>query len=117
MILSGILGLIVIGFKRVPRHKLRQHLFTFFRISSTFVTIIAAGCTLLAATCATLHLIQILAPTTDCNPANMFAVSSACICKFGVTNSTKREQLEEEFRDNFEEKVVEFYYRYGFVLL
>lgn len=82
--LSGILGILVIAFKPIPRQKLRQHLITFLRINSTLVTIIAASCTLLAASFATIHLVHILSPTTECRPVHMLVDSSACTCSFDV---------------------------------
>lgn len=85
--LSGILGLIVIGFKRIPRHKLRQHLFTFLRINSSFVTSVAAVCTLLASTFAVLHLITIMSPSTVCTPSRLLIESSECTCRYGETAS------------------------------
>lgn len=94
--LSGILGLIITGFKRIPRHKLRHHLFTFLRINSSFVTFIAALCTVLASSFAILHLINLLSPTTSCRPVSMFSTVSACTCRFdnvsNATNSTINSQ-------------------------
>lgn len=84
LMLSGILGLIVIAFKPIPRQKLRQHFITFLRTNSTLVTIIAGGCTLLAASFATIHLVHILSPTTECRPVHMLIDSSACTCSFDI---------------------------------
>lgn len=87
LMLSGILGLIVIGFKRIPRHKLRQHFFTFLRINSSFVTSVAAVCTLLASTFAILHLITIMSPSTVCTPSRLLVASSECTCRYGESAS------------------------------
>lgn len=88
--LSGILGMIVIGFKRLPRHKLRQHLFTFIRINSTFVTFVAAVCTLVASTFAIMHLMNIMSPNAHCRPIDGFNTNSECTCDFNSNgnNST-----------------------------
>lgn len=77
--------MVVIGFKRIPRHKLRQHLFTFIRINSTFVTFVAAICTLIASTFAIMHLVNIMAPDIYCRPIDGFTQNSECTCDVNRT--------------------------------
>lgn len=92
LMLSGILGLIVIAIKPIPRQKFRQHFITFLRINSTIVTFIAALCTFIASSFAIIHLIHILSPATECRPVHMLVDSSACTCSFDIilpTNDTE----------------------------
>lgn len=107
--LSGILGTIVIGFKRIPRHKLRQHLFTFIRINSTFVTFVAAICTLLASTFAIMHLMNIMSPNAFCRPIDGFTENSECTCTLNntINNSTSAQPDHGKFIDGIS-------YRYDF---
>ena len=85
MILSGILGMILIAFKRVPRQKLREHFFKFFRLNSIFVSMVAAVCALAACTFAALHLYNIISYASQCNPVEFYSASSACRCTFNTT--------------------------------
>lgn len=84
--LSGILGVIALAFKPIPRQKLRQHFITFLRIISTFVTFMAALCSFLASSFAIMHLSNILSPTAECRPVNMLVDSSSCTCSFDKIN-------------------------------
>lgn len=82
LMFSGILGSIVLAFKPRPRQKLRQHLITFLRINSIFVTFIAALCTFVASSFAIFHLSNIMSPMADCRPVNIMIDASACTCRF-----------------------------------
>lgn len=111
LMLSGILGMIVIGYKRIPRNKLRQHLFTFIRVISTFVTFVASICTLVACTFAVMHSINIM--NAVCRSMSGFEANSECTCTLNATiinsansNSTNSAFSHGKFPDGIE-------YRYG----
>lgn len=93
LVLSGILGLILIEFRRIPRHKLREHCFTFLRLNSITLTSIAVLFAFAAFIFAAIHLGNIASPFTTCMPANIFTSNAACICLFGGNNTTEHLEL------------------------
>lgn len=108
--------MIVIGFKRIPRNKLRQHLFTFIRVNSTFVTLVAAICTLVACTFAIMHLTNIMSPHALCRSISGFEANSECTCTLNTTiaNSTDASFGHGKFPDGthyrYESNISNYYY-------
>jgi len=111
LILSGILGCVIFGFRRIPRHKLREHLFKFFYLNSTLVTVLAGLCTLAASIFAAIHIAHILTYGQQCAPAIMYTASSSCICNYSATNTTNQSRLQAQSESDLTIAPHEFYYR------
>lgn len=112
LMLSGILGFVLFGFRRIPRHKLREHLFKFFYLNSTLVTVVAALCTLTASLFATYHIVQIFTYGHQCGPAIVYTTSSPCICNYSNSNSTHSSRLQAQSESEVTIAPHEFYYRW-----
>lgn len=113
LVLSGILGLILIEFRRVPRQKLREHCFTFIRVNSTMVTLLATLLSIAAFVFAALHLDNITSSHTTCMPDDIFtSPNAACICLFGAKNSTNHLQIQTAEEGEITVGGFEFRYRY-----
>lgn len=112
LILSGILGLILINFRRVPRQKLREHCFTFMRVNSTMISTVAVLLSVAAFIFAALHLDNITSAHTTCMPDNIFtSPNAACICLFGAKNSTNHLQIQTAEEGEISVGGFEFHYR------
>ncbi|KAG4068254.1 hypothetical protein HA402_007774 [Bradysia odoriphaga] len=112
LVVSGILGLILINFRRVPRQKLREHCFTFIRVNSTMITLVATLLSLAAFVFAALHLDNITSAHTTCMPDNIFtSPNAACICLFGAKNSTNHLQIQTAEEGEITVGGFEFHYR------
>lgn len=78
------LALCLVQFRRQPRHKLREHCYTFLRLNSTTISLLACVVSFGAFVFATLHLDNVTSAQTVCMPADVFSSSNAvCICLFG----------------------------------
>lgn len=93
LLLAGILGLILVEFKRIPRQKVREHCFTFIRFNSTTISVLAVVVSFAAFLFAALHLDNITSEHTRCMPANIFTTNAACICLFGGANTTSHLEI------------------------
>lgn len=111
LVLSGILGLILIEFRRIPRHKLREHCFTFLRLNSITLTSIAVLFAFAAFIFAAIHLGNIASPFTTCMPANIFTTNAACICLFGGNNTTEHLEIQTAEEGEITAGGFEFSYR------
>lgn len=112
LVVSGILGLILINFRRVPRQKLREHCFSFIRVNSTMIALVAALLSLAAFVFAALHLDNITSSNTTCMPDNIFtSPNAACICLFGAKNSTNHLQIQTAEEGEITVGGFEFHYR------
>lgn len=100
LILAATLALILVQFRRIPRAKLREHCFTFLRLNSTAISLLATIAAFAAFLFATLHLDNVTSAQTVCLPGDVFSSSNAvCICLFGSaaneTAATALRPLEE----------------------
>lgn len=73
---------------------MREHCFTFIRLNSTSVSVLALVASFGAFIFATIHLDNVTSDNTICVPSDIFTSQNAyCICLFG-TNTTSIESLD-----------------------
>ncbi|XP_055915472.1 putative uncharacterized protein DDB_G0277255 [Eupeodes corollae] len=93
LLFSGMLGLILIRYKRIKRHKLRENCFTFIKFDSYVLAILATLLCAIAFCCAAIHIIRLQADDTKCVSSDILLEHGACQCTFNtnsipVTNGT-----------------------------
>lgn len=82
LIFTGILGLIVIKFKRIKRQRIRENCFKFLKVDSIMLALVAAILCAIACSCAVIHLLKLLSVNTTCTSTNLLVANAACICTF-----------------------------------
>lgn len=93
LLLSGILGLILIRYKRIKRHKARENCFAFIKFDSYILAILATLLCAIALSCAAIHIIRLSTEDTKCVSSDILLEQAACQCTFNtnsipVTNGT-----------------------------
>lgn len=88
LIVAAVLALVLVQFRRQPRQKLREHCYTFLRLNSTTLSLLATVVAFAAFLFASLHLDNVTSKETVCMPADVFSSSNAvCICLFGSSGA------------------------------
>lgn len=93
LFLSGVVGLFLIRYKRIKRHKVRENCFVFIKFDSYILAILATLLCAIALSCAAIHTIRLSASDTKCVSSDILLEHAACQCTFNtdsipVTNGT-----------------------------
>ncbi|XP_017487071.1 PREDICTED: actin cytoskeleton-regulatory complex protein pan1 isoform X2 [Rhagoletis zephyria] len=84
LLLAGILGLVLVRFQRIKRHKVRENCFKFLRTDSYLLALLAVLLCCVAFFCAGLHYARLSASDTHCAPTNILLEQGSCTCTFNV---------------------------------
>ncbi|XP_036319254.1 uncharacterized protein LOC118733791 [Rhagoletis pomonella] len=84
LLLAGILGLVLVRYQRIKRHKVRENCFKFLRTDSYLLALLAVLLCCVAFFCAALHYARLCASDTHCAPTNILLEQGSCTCTFNV---------------------------------
>ncbi|XP_054728346.1 mucin-2 isoform X1 [Anastrepha obliqua] len=84
LLLAGILGLVLVRYQRIKRHKVRENCFKFLRANSYLLALLAILLCCVALFCAALHYARLCADDTRCAPTNILEELGSCTCTFNV---------------------------------
>ncbi|XP_050332047.1 uncharacterized protein LOC126760452 isoform X1 [Bactrocera neohumeralis] len=84
LLLAGILGLVLVRYQRIKRHKVRENCFKFLRADSYLLALLAVLLCCVAVFCAALHYARLCADDTHCAPTNILLEHGSCTCIFNA---------------------------------
>ncbi|XP_018786591.1 PREDICTED: ataxin-2 homolog isoform X2 [Bactrocera latifrons] len=84
LLLAGILGLVLVRYQRIKRHKVRENCFKFLRADSYLLALLAVLLCSVAIFCAALHYARLCADDTHCAPTNILLEHGSCTCIFNA---------------------------------
>ncbi|XP_014101838.2 uncharacterized protein [Bactrocera oleae] len=84
LLLAGILGLVLVRYQRIKRHKVRENCFKFLRADSYLLALLAVLLCCVAVFCAALHYARLCADDTHCASTNILLEHGSCTCIFNA---------------------------------
>ncbi|XP_004529586.1 mucin-5AC isoform X2 [Ceratitis capitata] len=87
LLLAGILGLVLVRYQRIKRHKVRENCFKFLRADTYLLALLAVLLCVVALFCATLHYARLCASDTHCASTNILLEQGSCTCTFNVNEA------------------------------
>ncbi|XP_011178966.2 mucin-2 isoform X2 [Zeugodacus cucurbitae] len=84
LLLAGILGLVLVRYQRIKRHKVRENCFKFLRADSYLLALLAILLCGIAVFCAALHYARLCASDTHCASTNILLEHGSCTCTFNA---------------------------------
>ncbi|XP_037931685.1 sarcospan-like isoform X1 [Teleopsis dalmanni] len=82
LLLAGILGLVLVRYKRIKRNKLRENCFIFLRADLYILSLLAVLLCILAVICASMHYARLTASDTKCEATLILQEEGSCTCTF-----------------------------------